>query len=275
MPFGRRADGDLCTDVPAARRIMPFIMPTRTESQVFFQQEVDLSRTLPWLEAFRARTGLRATLLHLVVHAIGRTIAERPRLNRFVAGHRIWQRRGIWVSFSAKKAKNDESPIVVVKREVDPAAPFEALVRALEASFAEGRSDRPSTTDRELAFFLSLPVFLLAWAVRAQMLLDRLGLLPGFVMRADPMYASVFVANLGGIGLDGAFHHLYEYGNIPIFLTMGKIEGARITLRWTFDDRIEDGLYCTRALELLKRRIEEPESDGAPPLAGLDPGGVA
>ena len=258
MPLGWRPDGDLCTDVPAARRIMPFIMRTRVESQVFFEQDVDLSRTLPWLEALRVRTGLRATLLHLVVHAIGRTIAERPRLNRFVAGRRIWQRRGIWVSFSAKKAKTDESPIVVVKREIDPAASFEDLVRALEASFVEGKSDRPSTTDRELSVFLSLPVFLLAWLVRAQMLLDRLGLLPGLVMRTDPMYASVFVANLGSVGLDGAFHHLYEYGNIPIFLTMGRIADGRVTLRWTFDDRIEDGLYCAKALELLKRRIEDP-----------------
>jgi len=262
MPLSWRPDGDLCRDVPAARRIMPFIMRSRVESQVYFEHEVDLRKTEPWLAAFRERTGLKATLLHLVIHAVGRTFADRPRLNRFVAGKRIWQRRGIWVSLSGKKAKTDDHPIVVLKREVDPKASFEALVRGFDVLYAEGRSDRPSTTDRELAVFLALPTFLLGWLVRLQMLLDDWGLLPGFVMRTDPMYASIFIANLGSVGVDGAFHHLYEYGNIPIFLTLGVIRDGRCTFRYTFDDRVEDGLYCAKALALLRARIEDPEGAG-------------
>lgn len=270
MPFGWRPDGDLARDVPATRRIMPFIMRTRNESAVYFEQRVDLTLTQPWLEAFRARTGLRATILHLLVFAAGRTLAARPRLNRFTVGGRIYQRRGIHVSFSAKKAKSDDAPIVVVKREVDPRQSFAALVRDLEGGIADGKSERRSGTDRELSVFLALPAVVLGPLVRLQMLLDRLGLLPGAFYRQDPLYASLFIANLGSVGLEACFHHLYEYGNIPIFMTVGKIEPGpppRLLLRYSFDERIEDGLYCARALELLKAAVEDPEaamSAGAP-----------
>ena len=37
-----------------------------------------------------------------MLRAIALVLAERPRLNRFTAGGRVWQRDGIWLSFSAK-----------------------------------------------------------------------------------------------------------------------------------------------------------------------------
>jgi tetratricopeptide (TPR) repeat protein len=39
------------------------------------------------------------------------------RMKWFVAGGRIFQRRGIWISFSAKKRRTEDAPIVLVKRE--------------------------------------------------------------------------------------------------------------------------------------------------------------
>ncbi len=113
--------------------------------------------------------------------------------------------------------------------------------------------------DRELSLLLSLPPFLLGPLVRLQMALDGWGLLPGAFYRGDPMYASLFVANLGSVGLDAAFHHLYEYGNIPIFLAIGRAKHGKATFRWTFDERIEDGLYCAQSLEVFRRFIEDPE----------------
>ena len=83
-------------------------------------------------------------------------------------------------------------------------------------------------------------------------------------------HASVFVANLGSVGLDAAWHHLYEYGNCPIFATLGRIQKLPIVvgdevvarravrIRYTYDERIEDGLYAGRALMKLQERIEDP-----------------
>src|SRR5687767_12437106 len=95
MPFWSRPDATRA-DVPAYRRIMPHIMRTRNESAVCFEQQLDLSRTLPALQRFNAHSPHRATVFHVFLFAVTRVLHERPRLNRFVAGSRIWQRTGIW-----------------------------------------------------------------------------------------------------------------------------------------------------------------------------------
>ena len=42
--------------------------------------------------------------------------------------------------------------------------------------------------------------------------------------KRDPLYASAFVANMGSLGLDAPFHHLYEYGGISIFAGFGGVK---------------------------------------------------
>jgi len=274
MPLFRRADGDVVKGVPAYRRMMQLLMPRKSESTVYFEQHLVIDDTLAWLERENAGRAPdeRLHLFHLVLHAIVRTLAERPRLNRFTSGGRIYQRRGIWLSFSAKKAMNDDAPVFVVKRQFEPAWSVAEVARAARGGVGEGRGDKPTHVDKELRLFLRIPLFLLGPLVRFVMWLDRVNFLPYAFFKQDPMFASVFVANLGSIKLDAAFHHLYEYGNVPIFVTIGRtIEtpfvrpdgtlGTRreLLLRWTLDERIEDGLYCARALDLVRERVENPE----------------
>jgi hypothetical protein len=271
MPLRWRSDADYVRDLPKTRRIMPFIMRKRNESIVFFEQKLDMSRTLIFLDDFRSRTGYHATMLHLLIYASTQMLKERPRMNRFVAGGRIFQRRGFWISFSAKKRKTEDAPIVLVKREIDPSWDLEELVRQIEGGISEGRSNKPSTTDTELSLMFKLPIFLIGWMVWLLTKLDHFGFLPGRFIRKDPLFASMFIANLGSINLDAGYHHLYEYGNIPILMMAGRCkeevvvssEGKPIirpmmTLRYSFDERIEDGLYGARALEIIKRIMENP-----------------
>jgi pyruvate/2-oxoglutarate dehydrogenase complex dihydrolipoamide acyltransferase (E2) component len=271
MPFRWRPDGDYVRNLPRTRRIMPLIMRKRNESLVFFEQKLNMSRALAFLDDFRFRTGLHATILHLLIYALAQVLKDRPRMNRFVAGGRIFQRRGIWISFSAKKRKTEDAPIVLVKREIDPSWSFEELVRQIEGGISEGRSDKFSTTDAELSLMFKLPVFLIGWLVWLLMKLDHFGLLPSSFIREDPLFASMLIANLGSIDLDAGFHHLYEYGNIPILIMAGRSKEEVVvgpdgkpevrpimTLRYSFDERIEDGLYAVRAPEIVKRIIEDP-----------------
>jgi hypothetical protein len=108
--------------------------------------------------------------------------------------------------------------------------------------------------------------------VRLVRRLDAWGCLPANFSAGDPLYASAFVANLGSVGLDAAYHHLFEYGTIPIFVTIGRLHRAPVvrddgsvgsrevfTLRYTYDERVEDGFYAARALERLEALLEEPE----------------
>ncbi|MDQ3986872.1 MAG: 2-oxo acid dehydrogenase subunit E2 [Actinomycetota bacterium] len=272
----RRADATLVREVPATRRIMPYVMRGRNESVVYFRQEVDLTRTEEFISSFnRANGGLKITLFHLVVWAAARVLDERPRLNRFVAGGRLWQRDGIWISFSAKKQLSDDAPIVAVKRRFDPDQPFRIMVKEMAEDVGAARSSDRSYTDRELDLLLRTPGVLLRGLTALQRGADALGLLPRSYIENDPLYASLFVANLGSLKMDAAYHHLWEYGNITIFCVIGRtyerpvvIDGkvtARRTavLKYSFDERVEDGLYANAALERLREIVEDPLSGGA------------
>ena len=269
--FGRRRDGVLAR-VPPYRRIMPFLMRGKSESVVLFEQLLDMSRAQPWLAAWSARTGARATAFHLVLHALGRVLHERPHLNRFVSGRRIYDRRGVFLTFAAKKAMRDDAPLATVRREFPAGESFAEMVAALNADIEVARSDAISKVDKELGFFLRLPTFLLAASVALLRWLDQLGLAPGALIRDDPMYTSAFIANLGSIKIDAAYHHLYEYGNCPLFCTVGRLAPAPIVvdgelqvrpslmLRYTYDERIEDGFYAASAIALVRDWIEDPAS---------------
>lgn len=267
----RRFDGRPARDVPAYRRMVPFLMRRKNESSVYFSQTLDVSATLPWIADWNRDRDTRITVFHVVLAAMTRVLDERPRLNRFVSGRRIYQRNGVYISFAAKKRMDDEAPLALVKRRFEPGERFADMVAALSGDVNDARSDRRSVVDRELGLLLRLPAPAIAGAVRLLSALDRYNLAPRALLENDPMYTSVFVANLGSLAVDAAYHHLYEYGNCPLFVTIGKLDrAARVTandavcagpvleLKFTYDERIEDGLYCARALERFKEYVENP-----------------
>ncbi len=277
--FGRRRDGTLAKVAPY-RRIMPFLMRGKVESTVLFEQQLDLTRALPWLERWRTATGQHVTVFHLLLHAVAEVLHQRPHLNRFVAGRRIYDRREVYLTFAAKKAMRDDAPLATVKRRFVVGERFAEMVAALGGEVALARSDRPSKVDRELSIFLRLPGPILAAAVATLRWLDRHGLAPRALIADDPMFTSVFLANLGSVKIDAAYHHLYEYGNCPLFCTVGQVgpmvfagvDGtvtARpgVMLRYTYDESIEDGFYCAGALALIKSWMEDPQAWLGDPVA--------
>jgi hypothetical protein len=262
-----RPDGTLASDVHPFRKMMPYIMQTRNESAVYFEQMIDLTKTNVFIEEWNTKNpDKKITVFHLFLHAVAMTLHERPRLNRFIMGHKVWQRDGVWISFSAKKRLEDGSPIVVLKRRFEPGLKFEAILEAIYGDLKEGRGDKKSHVDKELSLFLSLPGPLLNFGTKVLKFLDSWNLLPWSFIKPDPMYTSMFIANLGSVKLDSAYHHLYEYGNCPFFAVIGQAkqvvtpEGIKpmCSIKYSFDERIEDGLYCAKSLELAKQRIENP-----------------
>ena len=237
---------------------MLFLMRGRNESAVYFEHELELAKTVPWIEGFNARTGARATVFHLVLHALASVLHERERLNRFTVGSRHYQRAAVQLSFAAKKAMADDAPLATIKRTFDRDESFAALVAALTADIGSARSERSSPMDRELKALLAMPGFVLGRSIGVLRRLYGWGLAPRSLVDTDPLYTSAFVANLGSLQIDAAYHHLYEHGNCPLFVTIGRIVDERVTLKYTFDERVEDGLYCARSLQLFKERVEDP-----------------
>jgi hypothetical protein len=245
---------------------MPFISPRRPESMFWFAYDVDAEAAFENLAKLNETRPEKKpiTFFHLVLHAIVHTLHERPRMNRFVAGGRLWQRDGIWLSFSAKVAFDDDSPVITVKQRFEPGLTVTELADQVYEKLGAGRSGKKTTSDREVDLMLYLPVPVIRLGMALVHFADRLGLLPRAMIDSDPLYASVFVANLGSVGLEGGYHHLWEHGNIGAFCVVGRFEkGAdgrrKVRMKYTFDERIEDGLYAARSLNQVKERIEQPE----------------
>ncbi len=265
--FGRRADATLVRDLPMMRRFMPYISPRRNDSLFYMMQEIQVDAALEYLEKKnRDRPADRPlTLFHLFLRSTSFAMHLRPGVNRFVKGRKLWQRDGVYLTFSAKKEIVDGSPLITIKRRFDAnEETLDEMVDRIYAKLNRGRSGRKTTSDKEMNLLMGLPGF----AVRAMMgvlrVADELGLLPRKMIDADPLFTSVFCANLGSINYPAGFHHLWEYGTASIFGVMGKIDtrengGRTISVAWTYDERIEDGLYSYYSLEGIRHRLENPE----------------
>ncbi|MFO0599656.1 MAG: 2-oxo acid dehydrogenase subunit E2 [Myxococcaceae bacterium] len=265
----QRSDGTLVQNLSATRAIMPLLMQTRTESAVYFEQELDVTDTMRFIDAWNDQhPGQRITLFHVFMWAVACGLHERPRMNRFISGGRIYQRKGVFLSFAAKKKKlDDQAALVTIKREMPIGASLELVASLINGDIKTGRDEKPRAEDRELELTTRLPQFMVRLGLWAMRVADRWNFLPKSVIAHDPCYASMFVANLGSVGLDSAYHHLYEWGNCPFFAALGRVKevqtsrGTRLvaSVKYTFDERIDDGLSCAFALDLVKQRVEAPE----------------
>jgi len=263
-----RRDGTLVTDTGVLRRMLPTLMPSRNGSIVYYEQELDLTQTLPWLEARKPSV----TLYELVIAGLVRVWSERPQLNRFTAGGKLYQRNEISFSISVKKSLDENAPLTSIKAIFDPNDTIDDTCKKVDALIAAGKDrERETESEKEMRLVTKLPVWVMRWLVRLQRFVDWLGLLPAFMTRNDPLYSSAYVVNLGSVGLEAAYHHLYEYGNIPFFVVLGRVKKAPVVddrgelvvhdvvhIRYSFDERITDGFYTSTALERFRRYIENP-----------------
>src|SRR5205807_2023795 len=135
----------------------------------------------------------------LLLYAVARTLHDRPGLNRFISGGRIYQRNGVFLSFAAKAAFNDDAPIVTIKLEFPADDSFDAVVERVTGTVkgARGPQTKRSTVDKELKLAMMLPGFMLRGLMSFLRWLDRVNLMPRGMIAGDPMYASAFLANLG------------------------------------------------------------------------------
>jgi hypothetical protein len=249
------------------QRIMPHVSPRRNDSVFYLPDQIEVEAALEFLEKHnRTRPDDRpATLFHLLLRAAEQGFALHPRVNRFVKGGRLWQRRGFYVTFSAKRELSNSGALVTIKRRSD--AEHESLDDVIDSVYGLLRPARrgvESTSDKETNLLLRLPNIATGAIVRAGEVLDRFGLLPLAMIEPDPMFATLFVANLGSVGLDAGFHHLWERGTCSAFCVLGRIKpgpsGRRVVnVTWTWDERAEDGLYVSGFTNGVRERLESPE----------------
>ena len=281
--FWRRPDGELVRDLPPTKGIVPYLMRGRNESAVYFEQQVAVRHADAYIREFNvAHPAAQITIQHMLMWCIAQILEQFPTMNRFVVGGRLYQRKDIWFTYSAKQSLKGKSPLIVIKRRFDPAEPFVDMVRDMQEQLhADRYSGRIGPSDQEAALILKFPGIVRRIILAVGRWGDAFGLLPGSMIEHDPLYGSVFFANLASIGMDACYHHLYEYGSIGIFgvigrpvpepgsPTSGPDRRRTMTLRWTFDERCEDGLVAGYALKRCKQMLEDPRGMGFPdPTAG-------
>jgi hypothetical protein len=219
-------------------------------------------------------------MFHIFLVAVGRTIAMRPRLNRFVSGRKIYQRNKIKLSFVAKLELNENSKEVNISLDFDPFETLDSIAEKLDNILNKMRTHHEATTDdKEIEVLSKLPRFLLNFILWLFTKLDFFNLAPKAMINTDPLYSSVYLANVGSVGIDSPFHHLFEWGTASVFVAIGKHKKIpvvnekgkiaamdAVNLKFSLDDRIGEAMYFGRALELLNDYVVNPAQLLKPPV---------
>jgi hypothetical protein len=271
----RRVDGVLARNVPNTRRVMPYLMRGRNESAVYLSHEMSIAKTDAFVSAWnQANPRLRIDAFHMAVWALKDALEKNPTVHRFVAGGRVYDRHGIWFSYAVKRKLETGAPFVVVKRRFDLDRTFGDMVEGMHAEQAKALSGELSTVDRELGLLMKFPGFVRRFLMACVRGADNLGLLPRSYIEKDPMYTSAFFANMASLGMPAVYHHLYEYGTAGIFASVGRPvaepgsptsgpDRRRVMqVKYTFDERAEDGLAAWFTCRRIKQILEDPEANG-------------
>lgn len=269
--FGFRTDGKRVKNLLPIFRVIPSVMIDRADAQVYFKQDVPLKTLDEYIDKKQSE-GIRVTYMQIIYAAIVRIIGERPSLNRFAMNGTLYQRNKIQVSLVIKKGLEDDSPETPIKLAYKGNETIFEITDKLEKAIVENKDLAASNNTDKLAWTLSLiPDFLIRWAVKFLWFLDKFGLMPKKIIDASPFHTSVFLTNVGSLGIDSIYHHLYNFGTTSMFFSMGKKkksyiyedddihEEKCITIAFVGDERICDGYYYASSFKQLSKYLKKPE----------------
>jgi hypothetical protein len=256
----------------ALNAMFPYIMKSRTESLVYFNAELDVENLLEYIEKKKAE-GIELKFFQIFVAAVVKLFKERPHLNRFVTGRRTYQRNDIKVSFVAKKAASDEAEETNVTLTFNEKTSFDDVITKIKSDIKTAKSDAVKDDDALFNTVMKMPRFMLRTFFGILSWLDFYFEMPKALADFDPLRCSVYIANLGSIGIEAPFHHLFEWGTCSVFIAIGRIRYMPVALedgtliskkmvevKVTLDERIADGFYFARSLELIEQYLKNPES---------------
>ena len=272
---GDRFDGYWLRDeAPAMGQFMAYLMPNRADHEAHINIDID---TRP-MDAFLARknegrTGDKYTYFHVFLAAMVKCFVLRPRMNRFISGNRLYMRDHISVSFVVKKRFEDKAEEGLAYKRYGENDTIDTLHESIMEEIHQCRREDvlDNSTDM-MTKLLKLPRWMLRILVNILFTLDRNGKVPYDLIKADPNYSSIFMTNLGSIGMDSGYHHLNNWGTNSFFVMIGKKHLAPewhedgsctvrpvISLGFTLDERIGDGYYYAGTVRLLHKLLENPE----------------
>lgn len=268
--LGDRSDGRRIRSLPSMNYVVPFIMKERSDASNHFEDVIDIHAIEEFLEEKHKAGFTDMTLLHVVLAAYVRVVSERPGVNRFISGQRIFARNSIQCCMDIKKEMTLAGEGTCIKVEFDPRDNVDNVYKKFQV-VAKNALAQTTGFDKTAKWFKGLPRFFFRIAMKTLYALDYLGLIPKKLLDVSPFHGSMFITHLGSIGIPAIHHHLYNFGNVPVFIALGNMftdeatlpNGEKekhhyITLKVTTDERICDGYYFASAFRKIKRYLLNP-----------------
>jgi len=271
--WGDRPDAVWLRDLPAMNQIMTTLMPNRADNEAYVSVDIDMAPLEAYLE--KKNAGLdkahRYTFFHLISAAIGKAFILRPKMNRFVCNHKIYQRDKVTVAFTVKKQFSDHAEEGLALFEYAPEDTIDTYHEKIMKAIHVARHETDASTGA-MDIITKLPHWLVVAIVKLVLWLDKFGWAPQGLIATDPNHAAVFLSNLGSIGLECGYHHLVNWGTNSCFVVLGKkyfkkdydADGQGVCrevvpLGITLDERIADGYYYSGTVALVKELLAHPE----------------
>lgn len=257
--------------------VEPYIMKTRNDATNFFSGRLDIDVAEKYIKKKREQGLKDFSIMHLYLAAFVRMYSQHPEMNRFIRGQRIYARNNIEIAMTVKKEMKLNAADTVIKMYFKPDATAEEVCNITNETIRAALADN-SNFDGLAKTLSHIPRLAMKFFVWFLNLLDYFGLLPKALTNVSPFHGSLFITSLASLGIPPIYHHLYNFGNIPIFFAFGKRyntyelqkdgSAKKVTYmdyRITCDERIADGHAYSVALRYFNSLIRNPELLDAPP----------
>ncbi len=276
--FGDRKEGRLLRTLHPMDLLTPYLMVERNDATNYIRDRFEIGEADRYVHKKRAEGLSSFGLMHLLIAAYVRAASQRPGVNRFVSGQRIYARNRLTVNMVVKRSLRLNEESTIIKVTFDPSDTASAVYRKFNEEYEKAIA-ATSTDFDTLAFVINLiPRPVKRLLIRILKALDYADLLPARLVELSPFHSSLFVTSMGSLGIPPVFHHLYNFGNVGVFLSFGSkyseyvLNGNGEAVKKSFmdytvaaDERCCDGFYFASALKLVRSYIARPEVLDSPP----------
>ena len=202
--------------------------------------------------------------------ALAKTIYNRPYLNRFIVNGHFYDRNEVTLSFVAKTEFTDEANELFTVMRVDSKDNVNTISTKIAGDVKKIRKNEGSNTDDFIDKMGNLPKFLVKMIVGLVRFLDNHDWLPSSLTKGSIYHSTVLLSNLGSIHCGGIYHNLTNFGTNSIVVTIGEIKenvkviDGKIVNNYTcqfgvtLDERIADGVYFAKCVNLLEYILDNP-----------------
>lgn len=274
-----RADGKLLKKLPPMHKLEPYIMVHRNDSINLIFDKVEITKLEEYIRVKRKQGYKGFGMIHVMMASYVRVVSQRPSVNRFIAGQKIYARNNIEVNLDIKKEMTLESPNTVIKVNFDAYDTAIDVYNKMNKVISENKGgDTDSDFDNTAKMVNYIPGLIKKFAMWLIRVADYFGILPNALLRVSPFHGSLFITSMGSLGIPAIHHHLYNFGNVPVFCCIGPkrtayetgadgVVSKRKYVDYTFsvDERICDGFYFASAMKILKANLRHPERLDIPP----------